>query len=319
MAQSMHTRRIWLREFFAEFIGTLFLVAAGDAAVAQMLVRANLGAPGGFNDFLSVGFAYGLAAAFAVYISGGVSGGHINPAVTFTMCLFGRLKWYKLPVYWVAQYLGAFVGSAILYFTYFDSITALSNLRDAHGNPTVFVPGIFATYPGAYMNTFPALLDQVVGTAILLLVVFALTDPRNAGVPKHFVPLLVGLLIGLIGMSYGIQCGYAINPARDLAPRLFTLIFHGSEVFWKGSNNFGYYFWIPIVGPHIGAILGAFIYQGLIGAHWPPLYEVTEVRVPVQVLPLEVAPIPTKRPPHVTATVHVREVEEKPVIDVTSS
>jgi len=246
----------------------------GDAAVVQMFVRANL-ASHGSTDFLAVCIAYGLAAAFAVYICGGVSGGHINPAVTFTMCLYGRLKWYKMPVYWAGQYLGAFVGAALLYFTYFDSIAALNALKKADGESIVFTPGIFATYPLETMNIFPALLDQVVGTAILLIVVFALTDSRNAAVPKHLVPLCVGLTIGMIGMSYGIQCGFAINPARDFAPRLFTLIWHGAEVFSKGSKNFHYFFWIPVVGPHIGAIIGAFLYQALIGAHWPAVYEVT--------------------------------------------
>jgi len=291
---AMHTNRTWLREFFAEFIGTLFLVALGDAAVAQMFLRSG----GVNNDFLSVGFAYGLAAAFALYICGGVSGGHINPAVTLTMCLFGRLKWHKLPVYWIAQYLGAFVGAAILYFTYFDSISYLNSLKDSAGNAAIFTPGIFATYPASWMNLFPAFLDQVVGTAVLLMVVFALTDKRNAGIPGFVVPLLVGLLIGLIGMSYGIQCGYAINPARDFAPRLFTMIMGGAEVFWKGSNNFGYYFWIPIIGPHVGAILGAFLYQILIGSHWPPVYE---------------------RPPIVTGDIQIHEVEEKPVVVVSTS
>jgi len=124
------------------------------------------------------------------------------------------------------------------------------------------------------MNIFPSFLDQVVGGGVLLLCVFALTDPRNAGVPKYFVPLLVGLVVGLIGMAYGIQCGYAINPARDFAPRLFALIVWGAKVFETGNANFNYFFWIPILGPHLGAILGALIYQALIGIHWPPIYEV---------------------------------------------
>jgi len=123
------------------------------------------------------------------------------------------------------------------------------------------------------MNIFPSFLDQVVGGAILLLCVFALTDPRNAGVPKYFVPLLVGLVVGLIGMAYGIQCGYAINPARDFAPRLFALIVWGTKVFTTGNGKFNYFFWIPIVGPYLGAILGALIYQALIGIHWPHIYE----------------------------------------------
>jgi len=293
----LKTNKTWLREFFAEFLGTLFLVAVADASVAQMLVRAKLEGHGQV-DFLSISFAFAFAIAFGVYISGGVSGGHINPAVTFTMCLFGRLKWTKLPVYWLAQYLGAFVGSAILYFTYFDSIDKLDSLRGPNNSHIVNSAGIFATFPEAHLNVVPSFLDQVVGTAILLMVVFALTDNRNAGVPKYLTPLLVGLTIGVIAMSYGIQCGFAVNPARDLAPRIFTLIIYGVDVFTKGSDKYGYYFWIPIVGPHVGAVIGAFIYQALIGAHWPDTYE---------------------RSPTVTATVTLHEGDDRPVVAVTSN
>jgi len=286
VAKALHTDRSWLREFFAEFLGTAFLVALGDAAVAQMLVRARrdvlvAGSPVPISqivqptDFLSVNFGYAFAIAFGVYICGGVSGGHINPAVTLAMCLFGRLPWRKLPVYWLGQYFGGFVGSVLLYVTYYDSFTALGTTGGA--GRLGLGPGIFATYPADHMNIFPSFLDQVVGGAILLLCVFALTDPRNAGVPKYFVPLLVGLVVGLIGMAYGIQCGYAINPARDFAPRLFALIVYGGRVFEIGNKNFGYFFWIPIVGPHLGAILGALIYQALIGIHWPPIYEERQV------------------------------------------
>jgi glycerol uptake facilitator-like aquaporin len=128
------------------------------------------------------------------------------------------------------------------------------------------------------MTTFPAFLDQVVGGGILLLCVFALTDARNAGVPKYFVPLLVGLVVGMVGMSYGIQCGFAINPARDFGPRLFALIVYGPDVFTFGNaaKLITYFFWIPIIGPHLGAILGALIYQALIGIHWPTEVPVVE-------------------------------------------
>jgi len=211
--------------------------------------------------------AFTFAAAF--------SGGHINPAVTLAMALFGRLPWRKVPVYWLGQYFGGFVGSVLLYVTYYSSFVALDKTPGAE--PLGWGPGIFATYPAGHMFLFPSFLDQVVGGAILLLCVFALTDPRNAGVPKYFVPLLVGLVVGLIGMAYGIQCGYAINPARDFAPRLFALIVYGTKTFERGNGFFDYFFWIPIIGPHLGAILGALIYQALIGIHWPHIYEERQV------------------------------------------
>jgi len=256
VAKILHTDRSWLREFFAEFLGTAFLVALGDGAVAQMLVRARTRVVGvGGTEHFVMG-----------------PGGHINPAVTLTMCLFGRTPWRKLPVYWLGQYFGGFIGSVLLYVTYYDSFQIIQNTPS--GSELPFGPGIFATFPGGHMSTFPAFMDQVMGGAILLLCVFALTDPRNAGVPKYFVPLLVGLVVGLIGMAYGIQCGYAINPARDFAPRLFALILYGTKVFTFGNGKWiSHFFWIPIVGPHLGAILGALIYQALIGIHWPVVYE----------------------------------------------
>jgi MIP family channel proteins len=278
VALKFHSNREPLRIFFAEFLGTLFLVALGDGAVAQFVLSRNPVV----STFLTVNFAYALAIAFGVYICGGVSGGHINPAVTLCMCVFGRCDWIKLPFYWLGQFLGAFMGSAVIFTVYYPGIVAfdLATRNTSKDDMKYWVmgsAGIFGTYPAEHMKgwIFAGFYDQFVGTAILLLCVFAITDPRNMGVPKYLVPLLVGLVVGVIGMSYGWNCGYAINPARDLAPRLFTLIAQwGPETF--SVNNYSF-FWAPILGPFLGALFGAFIYQALIGIHWPTTYEIIKV------------------------------------------
>jgi len=285
VAHKFRTNREPLRIFFAEFLGTLFLVALGDGAVAQYVLAHEPKVA----TFLSVNFAYAFAIAFGVYICGGVSGGHINPAVTLTMCVFGRCEWIKLPFYWLGQFLGAFLGSAVIFTVYYPGLVDYENYvrgeylkkNDfSYVNSTNWVfesAGIFGTFSSPHMRdyVFGAFYDQFVGTAILLLCVFAITDPRNMAVPKHFVPLLVGLVVGVIGMSYGWNCGYAINPARDLAPRFFTLIAGWGTIVFS-YNNYSF-FWAPVIGPFLGALFGAFIYQALIGIHWPTTYEVIKI------------------------------------------
>jgi len=281
------------REFLAEFLGTFILIVMGDGAVAQMVLANDPK----MSTFLSVNFGYAMAVALGVYVCGGVSGGHINPAVTLVMAVIGRLKWKKVPVYMIGQYLGAFLGAAVVFGVYHDLIVS-----HAKGELTVTgevaTAGIFATYPNGKVSTGTALGDQILGTALLLIFVMALTDGNNSGPHKGFVPLLVGLSVLAIGLSFGINAGYAINPARDLGPRLFTLAAgYGTETFTAFSTDSGpskrssslngttgdgdgngdgdgdtaasFYFWVPIVGPHLGAFIGVFVYLIFIENHWP--------------------------------------------------
>ncbi|KAK7072589.1 Aquaporin-3, partial [Halocaridina rubra] len=147
---------------------------------------------------------------------------------------------------------------------------------------TMLTAGIWATYPGSmmmsngtaavdsFLSSGNGLADQVVGTAILLICVCAITDPRNMEVPKYMVPLFVGFTVLNIGICFGFNCGYAINPARDLSPRLFTLIAGWGNITFRNSTIEGIvWWWVPIVGPHIGAILGVAIYLALIELHHP--------------------------------------------------
>ncbi|XP_046403697.1 aquaporin-7-like [Ischnura elegans] len=248
------------REFFAEFLGTFVLVLVGDASVAQSVLSHTVA-----GAFLSVNVAWGVAVMMGVLICGGVSGGHINPAVTLAMALIGKCPWRKVPYYLAAQYLGAFLGAACTYVVYLDALDAFDG-----GNRTVeglhATAGIFATYPAGHLSLLIGFVDQVIGTFLLLLAVCAITDKRNMQVPSGLVPLLVGFVVIAIGAAFGFNCGYAINPARDLSPRIFTAI-----AGW-GLETFTYkaWWWVPIVGPHVGAVLGASLYAFLVEFHWPP-------------------------------------------------
>ncbi|KAM7152091.1 aquaporin-9 isoform 2-T2 [Macrochelys suwanniensis] len=221
----------FIKEALSEFLGTFVMIALGCGSVAQAVL--SRGAMGG-TVTVSVGFA--MAVTMAVYVSGGVSGGHINPAVSLAMCATGRLKWTKLPFYILAQFLGAFVGAA----------------------------AVFGIYYAPHLSLISGFADQVMSTALLVLVVFAIFDTKNMGVPKGLEPIAVGLLILLLTCSLGMNSGCAMNPARDLSPRIFTAIAGwGFEVFTAGNN----WWWVPTVAPMMGGIIGAVTYIIFIEIH----------------------------------------------------
>src|SRR5262249_4398175 len=212
----------------------------------------------------SINIAWGFAVTMGIYVAGGVSGAHLNPAVTFALAFRRDIPWSKFLPYSLAQVAGAFTGAAIVFgvyraaFNHFDGGTRM--IAGEKGTA-----GIFATYPQSYLSTTSALLDQIVGTALLLLVIRAIGDARN-NAAGNLGPIVVGFLVMVIGMAFGLNAGYAINPARDFGPRLFTAIAGWSfEVF--RANNF--YFWVPIVGPLLGGPLGSFVYDAFIGRLYP--------------------------------------------------
>jgi len=240
-----------VREFLAETLGTFILVLFGNGAIAQFKGQAS--------PFIHVAFGYGLALTLGILISGGVSGGHLNPAVTLAMATLKKCKWIQVPVYWAAQYLGAFLASAILYGNYADFIN-----QSEGGKSSMSV--IFASYPtGAFgPSTISLVLDQFLGTALLLIIILSVTDGRNMKVTSSLVPLYIGLGLTAIHLSFALNAGCAINPARDFSPRLFTLIAgFGNETF-KSAD---YFFWIPWLVPHFGGIFGAIVYYFMVEHH----------------------------------------------------
>ena len=241
------------REALAEFLGTFVLLLFGTAVVAQVVLSGNAN-----GTYISINIAWGLAVTMAIYVSAGVSGAHLNPAVTVALAVHRGFSWTKVVPYCAAQIAGAFAGAAVTFLTYreafdrFDGGTRLVTGAKA-------TAGIFSTYPQDFLSNVPGgLIDQIVGTALLLLLVLAIGDQKNFAPDPRLQPILVGAAVVLIGMSFGFNAGYAINPARDLGPRLFTAIAGwGGEVFTAGNG----WWWVPIVGPLIGGVLGGYVYD----------------------------------------------------------
>jgi MIP family channel proteins len=255
------------REVAAEFLGTFVLIVFGVGVVAQFVLG------GGANgQYLSVNLGWGLAVTMGIYVSAGISGAHLNPAVTLALALRRGFSWAKVGPYIAAQFAGAFLASALVFITYREALDRFDGgVRQIGG--ALGTAGIWATYPQPFLSAFPGgIIDQVVGTALLVGVIFALSDARNFAPPERLTPVLVGLLVMLIGATFGYNAGYAINPARDLAPRLFTAIAGwGSGVFTAGNS----WWWVPVVGPCIGGVLGAYVYDLVITRHHPPEAPVT--------------------------------------------
>ena len=240
-----------LREAAAEFLGTFVLIAFGVGVVAQVVLSRNT-----HGDYLSINFGWGLAVTMGAYVAAGVSGAHLNPAITLALAIHRGFPWRECSRI-ARPNSSALVASAVVFFIYQEALIAFEG-----SDRSMVTAGIWATYPQDYLSNFPGgFFDQVVGTALLVIVIFAVGDNRNTALPSALGPVIVGAAVLLVGMTYGLNAGYAINPARDFAPRLFTAMAGwGHEVF----TTHDHWWWVPIVGPCCGAVLGGFIYDRLI-------------------------------------------------------
>jgi glycerol uptake facilitator protein len=250
-------------ELTSEFLGTLILVLIGDGVVAMVVAL-------GKGNWETITWAWGLAVVLGVYVAGGLSGAHINPAVTIALAVRGKFPWAKVGPYTLSQLAGAFVAAAILLLNYNPAITAFeaaNNIVRGAASGTPGTAGIFSTFPNvaAGVGWGNALFDQVLGTAVLVCVLFAIIDKRNQAVESNLAPVVIGLLVVAIGMAIGGNAGYAINPARDLGPRILTAVGGwGANPFTYSADFFGSslpYFLVPIIGPILGAIGGALVYD----------------------------------------------------------
>jgi glycerol uptake facilitator protein len=213
-------------------------------------------AAGSIGDHGSIAWAWGLGVMLGVYAAGRISGAHLNPAVSVALAAFQGFPWRKVLPYSAAQLAGAFVAALIVRWNYTEVI---GKIDPGH---TIKTQGIFSTLPGN--GTLPvsdlgALRDQIIGTAILMFILFAITDARNSAPLANLTPFIVGLLIVAIGMAWGTDAGYAINPARDFGPRLASFITGYGGAFRDQYGNL--FFWIPIVGPLIGGLIGGGLYK----------------------------------------------------------
>jgi MIP family channel proteins len=247
------------REAAAEFLGTFTLLVFGIAVVAQVVLSRQAN-----GQYLSINIGWGLAVTMGAYVAGGVSGAHLNPAVTLALAVHRGFPWNKVVPYAFAQLAGAFVAALVVFITYHEAFGHFDGGFRRITGPEA-TAGIFATYPQPFLSTFPGgFIDQVVGTALLVMGIFAITDQRNAAPPSPFAPIVVGMLVLLIGATFGFNAGYAINPARDFGPRVFTAVAGwGLEVFRAGN----YWWWVPILAPSIGGVLGGYVYDVLIARH----------------------------------------------------
>ncbi|GIE54180.1 aquaporin [Amorphoplanes nipponensis] len=246
-----------LGELAAEFAGTMILILFGVGVVAQV-------AGGGIGDHDSIAWSWGLGVMLGVYVAGRISGAHLNPAVTIALAVFKGFAWRKVAPYSIAQFLGAFVAALLVRWNYTEVLHA------ADPNLTIKTQGVFSTLPGngaLPVGEWGAFRDQVIGTAILLFLILAITDAASTPPGANMAPFVIGLIVVAIGMAWGTNAGYAINPARDFGPRLASFFTGYGGAF---RDQTGYlYFWIPIVGPIVGGILGAGLYQGLVGRFLP--------------------------------------------------
>jgi glycerol uptake facilitator protein len=218
------------------------------------------------GDWLLITWGWAIAVTMGVYVAGGVTGAHLNPAVTLAFAVRRAFPWGRVPAFWLAQVLGAFCGAALVFIVYYAAIGSWEQANHVtRGAPGSFVTySIFATFPAPYFlgNPIWPLIDQIVGTAFLLMFISALIDRRNLAPKANLTPWLVGLAVAAIGMSYGANAGYAINPARDFGPRLFAAIAGWGQVALPGNGPwYSNYFWVPIVGPLIGGIIGVYVYE----------------------------------------------------------
>jgi glycerol uptake facilitator protein len=238
-----------MNEFTAEVIGTMFLILLGNGVVANVVLSGTKGNNGGWI-VITTGWALGVFTG--VVIAGPYSGAHLNPAVTFGLAIAGKFAWGKVPMFILAQFIGAMLGALLVWLMYKDhfSVTKAPEAKAA----------VFCTSP-AIKNTVSNLIGEVIGTFVLIFVLFYFTNPEM-GVDKtpfglgSLGALPVAFLVWGIGLSLGGTTGYAINPARDLGPRIMHWLLPIPD---KGSGNW-HYSWIPVIGPMLGSAIAAGLY-----------------------------------------------------------
>lgn len=241
-------------EMIAECLGTFVLILIGDGVVAQVVAGGS-----GLGDHDSIAWAWGLAVMLGVYVAGRLTGAHLNPAVSLALAAFNKFPWRKVLPYSFAQIVGAFLAALLVRWNYTEVI---AKFDPGHTLKSQF---IFSTLPGngsLPVHEWGAFRDQIIGTALLLLLIMAVTDVLNTPPKANLAPFVIGLIVVAIGFAMGTNAGYAINPARDFGPRLASFI-TGYHSAWRDQYG-NLYFWVPIVAPLIGGLVGAGLYRLLI-------------------------------------------------------
>lgn len=245
-----------------EFIGTGLIIFFGVGCVAAAQVA------GATFGLWEISIMWGLAVAIAVYASAGLSGAHLNPAVTIALWKFACFDGRKVLPYIISQVLGAFSAAALVYFLYRDLFIATETAQNIVRGENVGLASVFSTYPNNHIGFVQAFVIEIVITAILMCLIMALTDDGN-GIPRGaMAPLLIGLVVAVIGGAMGPLTGFAMNPARDFGPKIFTFLAGWGEIAFTGGLSIPY-FLVPIFAPIVGALLGGFLYTRVIGKNLP--------------------------------------------------
>ena len=255
-------KKTLLGALISEAMAMMLILAFGDSVAAMY----TLYVPSPYQQaYWGVCIAWGLAVTLAIYTTGSVSGCHANPAVTLALAIYRKFPWKNVIPYWMAQVVGAFVGAAIVYVLFspvIDHYNAVNGLTRATGGAA----GMFFTHPGLAVTPMHAFMDEIILTAFLIFGIFAITEQFNEIAPgANMGALMIGFLVALIGASMGYLEAWALNPARDFGPRLFCFFAGWGASALPSPES---YWWIPIVAPLLGAVVGGGVYQVTI---WPYL------------------------------------------------
>ncbi|MBO1004081.1 MIP/aquaporin family protein [Pseudogracilibacillus auburnensis] len=259
-----------MSEFMGELLGTMVLIIFGVGVVGGVLLKWSKAENAGW---VVITFGWGLGVVMGVFVSGTASDAHINPAVTLAFASIGEFPWEKVPIYVAGQMLGAMIGAIVVFLNY------LPHWRKTEDKAAKLA--IFSTAPGTSNEVRKPLqnvVSEMIGTFVLLFALLFLVGPNNFS--EGLAPLVIGLLIVVIGMSLGGATGYAINPARDLGPRIVHAIL---PIPGKGGSDWGYS-WVPVIGPIIGGTYGALFYRAVFAAEFSIAFWIVTVIVVVIIL-----------------------------------
>lgn len=250
-----------MRPSLAEFFATALMMIIGTGVNNQVFLNSSESVSSSKRgEYLSISIGWGAGVMIAIYLSGGISGGHLNPVVTICLAVYRGFPWPRVLPYCLAQIFGAFVGSSLVQIAYAE---ALDLYEGGEGLRTAIGPNstgnFFFTSPAAYLSNAGSFYQEFLDTAILVLMVFALADRSNTAVPSHINPLAFMWLVVGIGASLGCQTGYAMNPARDFGPRLMATVFGYQSDIWTTRHS--YWVWNPCVATLAGGLFGGFLYD----------------------------------------------------------
>ncbi|GAU87468.1 AQP3 [Ramazzottius varieornatus] len=272
LARKLRIKNELARHTLAEFFSTFFLMIFIESTVASQALA------GQKQDLLLIALGQGLGVTMGIYVSGGVSGAVLNPAIGVAFSIIGKLTWIHTFFYAMAQYAGSFLAASLVYGIMYEPLEVYDGgVRQVvdNANGTGGTGTWWATLPPDHRSIGGAFLHEGACTAFLVIGVLAITDDRNWKPHKGFIPFAIGMVVTTILLGFGANEPVSMNPARDFAPRMFALL-AGYPLEMFSINNYGY-FWIPIVATHLGAIIGALLYTVCIELHHVPQEEDTPI------------------------------------------